>query len=249
MVFELFEREGTAYSTVRRFQELGLRFPRRSYGGAWDGKLVWGRLTHSRVLGVLANLRYAGAYVFGRYKSQKQVGPSGDIVTRLRPVAQNEWRVLIRDHHEGYINWDRFVSNRDRLSANRTNDECLAGPAREGLCLLQGMLHCGECGHRLGIRYKGNGGIYPTYECTWKHREGLASRACINVSALPLDKAVSDRMISVITPRTIELALAALMMVRTDRIDGNQRYSWTKNQRSWFVIRTRPRSLRRKTVN
>ncbi|HEY2533843.1 MAG TPA: recombinase family protein [Xanthobacteraceae bacterium] len=210
MVFELFEREGTAYSTVRRFQELGLRFPRRSYGGAWDGKLVWGRLTHSRVLGVLANPCYAGAYVFGRYKSQKQVEPSGDVVTRLRPVAQNEWRVLIRDHHEGYINWDRFVSNRDRLSANRTNDECLAGPAREGLCLLQGMLHCGECGHRLSIRYKGNGGIYPIYECTWKHREGLASRACINVSALPLDKAVTDRMISVITPRTIELALAAL---------------------------------------
>src|SRR6195256_6500232 len=30
MVFDLFEREGTAYSTVRRFQELGLRFPRRA---------------------------------------------------------------------------------------------------------------------------------------------------------------------------------------------------------------------------
>jgi hypothetical protein len=24
------------------------------------------------------------------------------------------------------------------------------------------------------------------------------------------------------------------MMVKTDRIDGNQRYGWTKNQRSWF---------------
>jgi hypothetical protein len=33
-VFELFERE-SAYTVVRRFQELGLRFPRRSYGGAW----------------------------------------------------------------------------------------------------------------------------------------------------------------------------------------------------------------------
>src|SRR5579864_8146065 len=79
MVFDLFEREGTAYSTVRRFQELGLRFPRRAYGGAWDGKLLWGRLTHSRVLGILANPSYAGTYVFGRYQSSKQVGPSGDI--------------------------------------------------------------------------------------------------------------------------------------------------------------------------
>jgi DNA invertase Pin-like site-specific DNA recombinase len=84
MVFDLFEREGTAYSTVRRFQELGLRFPRRAYGGAWDGKLLWGRLTHSRVLGILANPSYAGTYVFGRYQSSKQVGPSGDITTRSR---------------------------------------------------------------------------------------------------------------------------------------------------------------------
>src|SRR5258707_54899 len=49
-VFELFEREGTAYGVVQRFQELGLRFPRRSYGGAWDGELLWGRIPHSRAL-------------------------------------------------------------------------------------------------------------------------------------------------------------------------------------------------------
>ena len=64
-VFQLFEQEGTAYAVVRRFQDLGLRFPRRSYGGAWNGRLIWGRLTHSRVLGILANPFYAGSYVFG----------------------------------------------------------------------------------------------------------------------------------------------------------------------------------------
>jgi len=39
------------------------------------------------------------------------------------------------------------------------------------------------------------------------------------------------------------------MTVRTVRIDGNQRYSWIKNQRSLFASLTRPRSLRRKTIN
>ncbi len=72
-VFDLFEREGTAYGVVRRFQELGLLFPRRAYGGAWNGKLLWGRLTHSRVLGLLANPSYAGAYVFGRYQSSNRL--------------------------------------------------------------------------------------------------------------------------------------------------------------------------------
>ena len=73
-VFELFERESSAYAVVRCFQELGLRFPRRSYGGAWNGKLLWGRLTHSRVLGILANPSYAGTYVFGRYQLANRLG-------------------------------------------------------------------------------------------------------------------------------------------------------------------------------
>jgi hypothetical protein len=60
MVFDLFARASTAFGVAQRFNELGLRFPRRAYGGAWDGKLIWGRLTHSRGLGVLANPSYAG---------------------------------------------------------------------------------------------------------------------------------------------------------------------------------------------
>src|SRR3954451_12041248 len=108
-VFQLFEQEGTAYGVVRRFQERGLRFPRRSYGGAWDGKLVWGRLTHSRVLSILANPAYAGSYVFGRHQSSKRLSSAGEIVSRSCLVAEDAWRVMIRDHHEGYIDWDRFT--------------------------------------------------------------------------------------------------------------------------------------------
>ena len=117
---------------VRRFQELGLRFPRRSYGGAWDGKLVWGRLTHSRVLGILANPSYAGTYVFGRYQACKQIGPTGEIRTQSRLMPQDEWRVVIPDHHPGYITWDQFLANRQRLAANRTNCEVPRGTSPRG---------------------------------------------------------------------------------------------------------------------
>jgi len=37
--------------------------------------------------------------------------------------------------------------------------------------------------------------------------------------------------------------------VRTCKIDGTHRYSWIKNHRSLFVSRTRPRIVRRKTIN
>ena len=186
----------------------GLRFPRRAYGGAWDGKLIWGRLTHSRVLGVLANPSYAGLYVFGRYQSSKRSSPP-ERSARGRAMPQDAWRIVIPDHHEGYISADQFVINRERLAANRTNCEGLAGPVREGLCLLQGLLLCGVCGRRLGVRYTGNGGLYPIYQCVWKHREALAPRACLSVPSAPLDQAITDRLVSAITPVTIELALSA----------------------------------------
>ena len=209
-VFELFQREGTAFAAVERFHELGLRFPRRSWGGAWDGKLIWGRLTHSRVLGLLANPTYAGAYVYGRYQSCKQISPTGEIQTQVRRMPEDQWRVTIPDHHPGYITQEQFVINRQRLEANRTNTEVLAGPAREGLCLLQGLLLCAKCGRRLGVRYTGNGGIYPMYQCTWKRREALAPHACMNLPFRLLDNAVADRIIAAVTPLTIELALKAL---------------------------------------
>ena len=222
-VFEQFTREGTAYSVVRHFKEVGLGFPRRAYGGAWNGKLLWGRLTHSRVLGILANPSYAGAYVFGRFQSSKEVLPSGEIATRTHQVTQDAWRVFIRDHHQGYIDWDQFVANRLRLAENRTNGEVLPGPAREGLCLLQGLLLCGVCGKRLGVRYTGNNGIYPTYECVWKRREALTPGACLSVPAAPLDRAISGRLAGAMTPMTIELALAALnSMEERDRGIGAQ---------------------------
>src|SRR5215469_9840814 len=55
LVFRLFRETGSAFAVVQRFAERGLRFPKRAYGGAWDGKLIWGRLTHSRVLNILKN--------------------------------------------------------------------------------------------------------------------------------------------------------------------------------------------------
>ena len=65
-LFASFRSGGSGYQVVAAFK--GRRFPLRAYGGVWAGKLRWGRLAHSRVLGVLADPSYAGTYVFGRYQ-------------------------------------------------------------------------------------------------------------------------------------------------------------------------------------
>jgi len=125
-------------------------------------------------------------------------------------MPEEQWRVVIADHHPGYITWEQFLTNRRRLAANRTNNEVFAGPAREGLCLLQGLLFCGICGHRLTVRYTGNRGLYPIYECNWRHREALPATHRMCLPAKPLDDAISERLLTAVTPLTIKLALAAL---------------------------------------
>jgi DNA invertase Pin-like site-specific DNA recombinase len=189
-----------------------LRFPKRSYGGAWDGKLIWGRLTHGRVLSMLKNPAYAGMYVFGRYQYHRQIRPSGEVHQRMRRVPMADWRVRLEEHHEGYIGWDEYLKNQERLEKNRTNggEMMLSGPAREGLALLQGLLLCSHCGRALTVRYMGNGGIYPCYLCNRLRRDGLARKDCVNFRSDLLDDAVAEEVLKALEPAQLELALAAL---------------------------------------
>ena len=41
-LFKAFRTTGSAYGVVRYFAENSLSFPKRAYGGAWDGKITWG---------------------------------------------------------------------------------------------------------------------------------------------------------------------------------------------------------------
>ena len=225
LVFRLFRETGSAFGVMQRFAKSELRFPKRSYGGAWDGKIIWGRLTHSRVLGMLKNPSYAGMYVFGRYQYRRQISPDGGVHKRIQAVAMADWRVSLKEHHEGYITLEEFFQNQERLEKNRTNGEetLLAGPAREGLALLQGLLLCGTCGHALTVRYTGNGGIYPCYLCNRLRREGTANKDCMSFRCELLDAAIAEEVLQALQPAEIELALAALQELESrDRTMSHQ---------------------------
>ena len=148
-VFTAFAACGSAYGVVAAFA--GRRFPLRAYGGAWAGQLRWGRLTHARVLGVLKNPAYAGAYVFGRYASRRSVDEGGTVHAALVQRPRTEWPVLIKDHHEGYITWTDYLANEARLAANHT--AAGARPPREGSALCQGIIYCGSCGKPMMTNY------------------------------------------------------------------------------------------------
>ena len=210
-IFSTFRQYGSAYGVVRHFSENGLLFPKRAYGGAWDGKLTWAALKYGRVLGVLHNPSYTGAYVYGRYHDQKTVDSDGRFIHHTVKLPKDQWKVFIPNHHEAYITWDEYESNLKTLAANLTNSEKSA-PAREGAALLQGIVLCGKCGRRMTVRYTGNGGIRPSYECMGRWEHGNKS-VCTYIPAQVADKAVSEKILSLMKSSEFEIALKSLQNI------------------------------------
>jgi DNA invertase Pin-like site-specific DNA recombinase len=202
-VFAAFRAGGSAYQVVAAFK--GRRFPLRAYGGVWAGQLRWGRLTHARVLGILANPSYTGTYVFGRYHSRREVQPDGTILNKIAELPTDQWPVVIHDHHESFITWDDFLANQARLAANRTNAG--ARPPREGQALCQGIIACGSCGRPMSTRYHRNG--HAGYECSASRADHMATPTCRSISASTVDDAVAERLLAALNPEEMALALAA----------------------------------------
>lgn len=200
-LFAAFAKTGSAYGVVGELS--GRRFPKRAYGGAWAGELRWGRLTHSRAIGVLSNPAYAGAYVFGRYRSRRAVAPDGTITTKTVELPRSEWAVMIHDHHPSYISWQQFLSNEQRLQAN--NSRRGARPVREGSALCQGIVRCGGCGRPMSTSHRS--GQSPVYDCSRSRADHIHTPSCRGVSARVVDALVANRLLEALAPEQIALAL------------------------------------------
>ena len=219
LLFDAFERSGSAGAVVRRFREQGLLFPRRPRTGPRRGELVWEPLERSRVLRALHSPRYAGAFAFGRTRQRRL--PGGGVESRRRPRA--EWDVLLIDAHPGYISWERFQANQrlllDRAAAFGADRR---GPPREGSALLQGLAVCGVCGQRMTVRYHARRGrLLPDYMCQRKAIE-TAAAPCQAIPGAGIDRAVGDLLVELVSPLTLETAVRIQdeLAARADEADA-----------------------------
>jgi DNA invertase Pin-like site-specific DNA recombinase len=206
LVFETFDRTGSAMQTVKLFHEQGLRFPRRIRKGVDKGELHWVKAGHSRIIQILHNPRYAGAFVYGRVRTRRL--PDGKHSTTKVPRA--DWQFVIPGIHAGYITWEQFEANQRRLAENALGFGGVrkAGSAREGPALLQGRVICGICGERMGVHYNvAYHHVVPTYVC----QEAAIRRAekiCQRVPGSVVDQAISNLLLELMQPMTLEIALA-----------------------------------------
>jgi DNA invertase Pin-like site-specific DNA recombinase len=214
LLFALFEQTGSALAVVQHFGDHHLLFPDRLWGKAHDGELLWKPLRHGRVLAALHNPRYAGAYVYGRTQTRTRTLPQETprVKGRTRRVPLVDWPIVRHNAHAGYISWEQFLRNQQRL-----DDHCTVpgherrGAVREGHALLQGLVLCGQCGRRMTIRYTRHG-TTPNYECNRLHKQ-QGGRTCQSVRGDGVDAAVAQVFLEALQPAQLEVSLATLEQI------------------------------------
>jgi DNA invertase Pin-like site-specific DNA recombinase len=152
-VFARFAETGSARRVWLWFRSEGLRFPLQMHQGC---EIRWVEASYTAIHHVLSNPVYAGAYAYGRTRHETTLSDAGVRQKRVRHLPQSEWQVLIKEHHEGFIDWSTYEANQARLAANtRPGPHKAGGAVREGSALLQGLANCGHCGRRLKTHYQG----------------------------------------------------------------------------------------------
>ena len=205
MLFEAFRETGSACALVRRLRAQEVLFPRRIRRGIGKGDLLWAGLDVSRALQILHNPRYAGAFAYGR----SRIAFNAELRPVQRSVKQQDWPVLIRDAHEGYIDWQEFERNQLKLRENLGFSPGERGRMpREGSALLQGRLICGKCGSRMRVHYENLSGLLrPYYRCV-EEAVRRAGKPCQWIHGLAIDDAIGALLLETVAPAAIEVALA-----------------------------------------
>ncbi len=169
------------------------------------------RLPHyQQLLRIVKNPTYAGAFAWGRTASRSELVDGRSRKSEGHELAIDEWQVLIKDHHPGYISWDQFVANRQTLKSNRTKmHQTSTGAARKGTALLAGLLRCTKCGQKLKVGYRGRDGRAPRYYCSAGNR-ARTTPECLSFGGVRAENALVDVVLEACGPLGVEASLGVL---------------------------------------
>ncbi len=251
-VFEQFAVCGSARATWLWLRDQGLRWPLQHAGYLRNGgqapEITWVEPTYHAVHTTLTHPAYAGAYVYGRTRDERYLDAGGVLRKRRRKLPRDQWEVLITGHHQGFIDWDTYLANQERIGTNIRPQahQPGTGAVREGRALLQGLATCGDCGRKLAVFYRGPGKSVPAYYCQGPGAlvDGRGTRH-LNVGGLAIDAAVAETFLAALAPAALQACLAAAQQLE----DGHDaalgqwrrqveqaRYAATKAERRYRAV-------------
>jgi DNA invertase Pin-like site-specific DNA recombinase len=181
LVYSTFLQRRSASKVLQFFNAQQLLLPRRGR----FGEVVWKAPTVAAILAILKNPAYAGAFVYGRTRTQRTTAQSRHASQKHLPVEQ--WRIRVNDKYPAYISWQTYEQIRSMLQDNYAeyNRNKTRGIPRPGAALLHGLVYCGQCGHKLVVQYKSG----TRYLCNHL-RQQYGVPVCQYIPADPVDAKV-----------------------------------------------------------
>jgi DNA invertase Pin-like site-specific DNA recombinase len=168
----------------------------------------WLPANYSRLLWMLKNPAYTGAYVLGRTQTVVHRCEDGELVRRRRLVSSEQWEVVEKNRFPAYISWEQYQGNLAKIQGNATmKGEASQGAPRHGEALLAGLLRCGRCGRRLVMHFDPTGG--PRYLCRdgWRGREQRVQR--LSLSARRVDPLFVQVLLEALRPAAVQASRRA----------------------------------------
>ena len=217
MVFRKFRQFGSVRQVLLWLRQERIELPSVIYGES-GRTAIWKLPIYNVVHHLLTNPIYAGAYVYGRTTTVTRIEQGRKHSVGGVPVPQEQWKVLIRDHHDGYISWDEYEANLRQITHNAAmKGRLVRGPARNGGALLAGLLRCGHCGRKLHVAYGGRDAKSLRYACQGAMINHGADR-CISFGALKPERLLETEILRRLEPLGIRAALEAIDQLgqRTD---------------------------------
>ena len=204
LVFRKFSDIGSVRQLALWLRQEGIDLPVAVYGP--QGRAVqWRPPRYHMVDRLLTNPIYAGAYVFGRTGSRVRLEGGRKVIVRGFVRRREEWEVLIRDHHDGYISWEEYDRNQKIIAGNANmKGTMVAGSVRNGGGILVGLLRCGHCGRKLKVLHHARRDT--RYICN-REMDYASDKKCIAFNNMRVDAAVSAEVLRAISPLGIDAAL------------------------------------------
>ena len=205
-VFRKFAELRSVRQVFLWFRDAGIELPFRSlHTGTPGWQVAWKLPVYNTVHQILTNPIYAGAYAYGRTNRRTVIENGRQRVVQETRRHPADWKVLIRDRHEGYIGWDEYERNLALIAAN---EPTLKGAVRNGGALLTGLLRCGHCRHKLQVCHSGNSRV-GRYQCQGRRMQTDGS-TCISFGAADVDDAVVAAVLRAVQPLGVEAGLHAV---------------------------------------
>ena len=143
-------------------------------------------------------------FAYGKSRTRYENGVS---TSRRRIMPVEEWKAFVRDKYPAYVSWNDFQKIAAMLRENHSDyiRRQTSGVPRDGKALLQGIVCCGHCGHKMTLQYKGQ----TRYVCSMLNAQTRIP-SCQNVLADQIDPHVLQWFFEALSVADIDLSARTL---------------------------------------